>query len=125
MDIGIPRFPFLRLPEDVQMKTVRHMPMMEILNFSLSSKQTKSTVRKLKIDNHDIEVHIDGRLHIIVAGRHRAVLTFRRLKDMTPKAEFRRPYDDPTWLAVSQFGPNPGLRFEHWLHHLLYIFNQR
>ncbi|PIC40409.1 hypothetical protein B9Z55_011760 [Caenorhabditis nigoni] len=44
---------------------------------------------------------------------------------MTPKAEFRRPYDDPTWLSVSQFGPNPGFRFEQWLNHLLYIFNQR
>ncbi|PIC40435.1 hypothetical protein B9Z55_011778 [Caenorhabditis nigoni] len=117
MDAVVPRFPFLRLPEDVQMKTFGQMPMMEILNFSLSSKQTKSTARKLKLKIHGIDVHINEQIGITVAGYQRFVLTFRGLEDIAPKAEF-------CWHVFSQFIPNPGFQFEHWLNHLLYIFNQ-
>ncbi|CAO4371842.1 unnamed protein product [Caenorhabditis nigoni] len=117
MDAGVPRFPFLRLPEDVQKKTLGQMPIMEILNFSFSSKQTKSTVRKLKLKIYGIDVHINEQIEINAAGRQGIVLTFRGLEDMTPKAEFR-------WRVPSQFISNPGFRFEQWINHLLYIFNQ-
>ncbi|PIC40433.1 hypothetical protein B9Z55_011777 [Caenorhabditis nigoni] len=93
------------------------MPMMEILNFSLSSKQTKSTVRKLKVDVYGIDVQINEKIQITVAGSHRVVLTFNDPNDMAPKAEFR-------WRVPSQLIPNPGFRFEQWPNHLLYIFNQ-
>ncbi|CAO4371840.1 unnamed protein product [Caenorhabditis nigoni] len=123
MDAGVPRFPFLRLPEGVQMKTVREMAMKEILNFSLSSKQTKSTVRKLELDIHGVDVHINERIEINAVGNDDAVLTFYGLNDMAPK--FHCLLDVPTWSGSSQFVTNSGFRFEQWLNHLLYIFNQR
>ncbi|PIC40408.1 hypothetical protein B9Z55_011759 [Caenorhabditis nigoni] len=124
MDAIVPRFPFLRLPEDVRMRAVRQMSMMEILNFSLSYKQTKSTVRKLNLGIDGIDVHINEQMQIMVDGNQKVVLTFRGLEDIAPKAEFRRPYGDQNRFDFSQFVPNPGFCFKHWLNHLLYIFNQ-